>query len=77
MQRRLGTRHRAAIGITEETDALALVVSEETSWISIASRGEREEHVALDRVRESLINHVARQRKAEPEPDRQWNQVQP
>ena len=38
--RRLGTRHRAAIGLTEETDAVTLVVSEETGKISIAVGGE-------------------------------------
>jgi len=37
--RRLGTRHRAAVGITEETDAVALAVSEETGTISIAHKG--------------------------------------
>ena len=37
--RRLGTRHRAAIGITEETDAVVLVVSEESGKISIAHKG--------------------------------------
>ena len=36
---RMGTRHRAANGITEETDAIALVVSEETGSISIAAKG--------------------------------------
>jgi diadenylate cyclase len=35
-----GTRHRAAVGVTEDTDALAVVVSEETGNISIAARGE-------------------------------------
>lgn len=39
LSRSLGTRHRAAIGITEETDALAVVVSEETGSISVAYRG--------------------------------------
>ncbi len=78
MQRRLGTRHRAAIGITEETDALALVVSEETSRISIASRGDLEADVSLDRVRERLIRHATgRHRKAEPSPEPEWNRVQP
>ena len=40
LSRKLGTRHRAAIGITEETDCLSLVVSEETGRISIATFGE-------------------------------------
>jgi diadenylate cyclase len=39
LERSLGTRHRAAVGLTEETDALALVVSEETRSISLAERG--------------------------------------
>jgi len=78
LQRRLGTRHRAAIGITEETDALALVVSEETSHISVASRGEFEADVSLDRVRERLIRHATgRQQKRELAPGREWKQAEP
>jgi diadenylate cyclase len=46
--RRLGTRHRAAIGITEQTDALTVVVSEETGGISVALSG-RLTYVADDR----------------------------
>jgi diadenylate cyclase len=42
-----GTRHRAAVGVTEDTDALAVVVSEETGNVSIAARGE------LQRVKSS------------------------
>ncbi|MBC5806323.1 MAG: diadenylate cyclase CdaA [Candidatus Eremiobacter antarcticus] len=41
--RRLGTRHRAALGITEQTDALALIVSEETGDIAIARDGRLQE----------------------------------
>lgn len=57
--RKLGTRHRAAIGITEETDCLAVVVSEETGYISIAWRGELEPDVSLDRLRQRLTHHSA------------------
>ncbi|MDZ7728266.1 MAG: diadenylate cyclase CdaA [Dehalococcoidia bacterium] len=46
--RNLGTRHRAAIGVTEQTDAISVVVSEETGGISVAFDGELT-HVADDR----------------------------
>src|ERR1700722_17287189 len=68
--RSLGTRHRAAIGVTEETDAVAVVVSEETRQISIAIRGDIESDVSLDRVREMLTDAAARSRKQQPVPGR-------
>lgn len=52
--RSLGTRHRAALGLSEETDAIVVVVSEETSKISIASRGMLQRGVTSDQVREAL-----------------------
>jgi diadenylate cyclase len=51
----LGTRHRAAIGITEETDCLCLIVSEETGWMSIAAGGELEPNLNAKEV-DILIN---------------------
>lgn len=54
LSKALGTRHRAALGITEESDAIAVIVSEETSRISVAHRGELEIGIGSDRLRELL-----------------------
>jgi diadenylate cyclase len=50
----LGTRHRAAIGITEETDAVAVIISEETGTISMAVAGSIERDLTVERLRERL-----------------------
>jgi len=63
--RKLGTRHRAAIGITEEADCLALVVSEDTGRMSVAAFGEIEMELTLPRIGERLNKHFGRRRKRE------------
>jgi diadenylate cyclase len=76
MLRKLGTRHRAAIGVTEETDCLAIAVSEETGHISLGARGELEPDVSIDRVRERLTIATSgrlRERALEP----RWDGVEP
>jgi diadenylate cyclase len=56
----LGTRHRAGIGITEETDAIAVIVSEETGSISIAVGGNIERDVTVEYLRERMSELLRR-----------------
>lgn len=50
----LGTRHRAGIGVTEETDAIAIIVSEETGSISLAVGGAIERDLTVERLRDRM-----------------------
>jgi diadenylate cyclase len=61
---KLGTRHRAAIGITEETDCLSLVVSEETGRVSVAAFGELTQGLSGPEVLEKINRHFGVQRPA-------------
>jgi diadenylate cyclase len=56
----MGTRHRAAIGITEETDAIAVIVSEETGAISMAVGGSIERDLTVEQLRERLGSELRR-----------------
>ncbi len=60
ISRELGTRHRAAIGITEDTDAVAIVVSEETGIISFAESGEIKRNLDAMQLRVLLLQSFGR-----------------
>ena len=62
LSRTYGTRHRAAIGITEETDCLSLVVSEETGKISVASFGELLPVPSITALEERINSHFGVER---------------
>jgi diadenylate cyclase len=56
----LGTRHRAAIGITEETDAISIIVSEETGSISLAVGGSIDRDLTVEKLRERMSTLLRR-----------------
>ena len=62
ISRELGTRHRAAIGLTEESDAVAVVVSEERGQIGLALDGGLERDLTADQLRERLHTLISHRR---------------
>ena len=68
LSRELGTRHRAALGLTEENDAIAIVVSEETGSISLVKDGDIQRGVSPDALRTELKLLVGRGRSVRESP---------
>ena len=58
MSERYGTRHRAAIGITEGSDAISLVVSEETGLVTYVEAGEIRRNLETTQLRKVLLDAV-------------------
>ena len=58
ISKRLGTRHRAALGLTEEMDCISLIVSEETGRLSMAIGGELYYNLTLDEVKIKLLDEL-------------------
>lgn len=71
LSRGLGTRHRAAMGLTEETDAIAIVVSEETGTVSISTRGRLSRDFDEERLRRFLAAVLIK----EPESTSRWSRA--
>lgn len=72
LSKELGTRHRAAIGVTEETDAVAIIVSEETGAISFAHDGDIERFLDPDTLKKRLRDIIEQRTptaEVEPFPD--------
>jgi diadenylate cyclase len=68
----LGTRHRAALGITEDTDAVAVVVSEETGLVSFVQRGQIRRGLDGTRLRAAMLDALEpNRREAEPAAEKQ------
>ena len=72
LSKELGSRHRAAIGLTEENDSVAIVISEQTGAISLVAEGNIERSVTPDRLRERLRALVLERQAPRAKPEVQY-----
>jgi diadenylate cyclase len=63
LEKELGTRHRAGVGITESTDAISIIVSEETGIISLSTQGKLTRYLSVLELRGMLILLLKKERK--------------
>ena len=73
ISKELGTRHRAALGISEVTDSITVVVSEETGGISLTKNGELHRDLSADAFKEILSNELLIKNKTKPVSSTPWN----
>jgi diadenylate cyclase len=73
ISKELGTRHRAALGISEVTDSITVVVSEETGGISLTKNGELHRDLNADSFKELLSNELLNQNRVKQVSSAPWN----
>ncbi|OLS34269.1 diadenylate cyclase CdaA [Bacillus sp. MRMR6] len=73
ISKELGTRHRAALGISEVTDSITVVVSEETGNISLTKNGELHRDLTLNAYKELLTDELVTTNKVKPASSARWN----
>ena len=66
LSKSLGTRHRAAVGLTEESDAVVVVVSEETGEISVVTNGAIEHNADAPALRKTLVRYFRQKKNRKP-----------
>jgi diadenylate cyclase len=71
----LGTRHRAGIGITEETDAVAIIISEKTGNISVSIGGKLESHLDMSTLRDILTELFAKAKRLSKQASKQGKEL--
>ena len=69
----LGTRHRAGIGISETTDCISIIVSEETGYVSVAQNGNLKRNLKEDALRNILLEELAPQKEEKEESGKKVN----